>query len=241
MERCFITGPDGVHRMHLTKAVWSMTGGTRAIMTEFENAVEERSVEDELSILIEKLNHSITIQKISITDLSTDAIVNAANSGLWAGSGVCGAIFKAAGHEKLRMACDEIGHCDVGSAVITPGFNLKAKHIIHAVGPRWIDGEHREPQQLYSAYESSLRLAKENQCHSIGFPLISAGIFGYPLQDAWNIAVRACLDFIEKNADYDIRIVFAVLSDSILQEGRKQLASDLEERIYFLKGGLNAN
>lgn len=198
------------------------------------------SAEDDLSILIGKLNKAITIQKISITDLSTDAIVNAANSGLWAGSGVCGAIFKAAGHKKLQAACDAIGHCDVGSAVITPGFNLKAKHIIHAVGPRWIDGKHHEPQQLYSAYETSLRLAKENQCHSIGFPLISAGIFGYPLQDAWNIAVRACLDFVEHNPDYDIKIVFAVLSDSIIQEGRGQLATELDERIYFLMGGLNA-
>ena len=208
--------------------------------TGFENSVEEGSVEDDHGFLIEKLNHAITIQKISITDLSTDAIVNAANDGLWAGGGVCGAIFKAAGHKKLQTACDEIGHCDVGSAVITPGFDLKAKHIIHAVGPRWIDGEHREPQQLYSAYESSLKLAKDNQCHSIGFPLISAGIFGYPLQDAWNIAVRACLDFIEHNPDYDMEIVFAVLSDSIIQEGCKQLSLDLDERIYFLKGGLNA-
>ena len=93
---------------------------------------------------------------------------------------------------------------------------------------------------IQCAYESSLKLAKENQCHSIGFPLISAGVFGYPLQDAWNIAVRACLDFIEHNPDYDMEIVFAVLSDSIIQEGRKQLALDLDERIYFLKGGLNA-
>ena len=208
--------------------------------TELEGSADERSVEDELSVLIEKLNNAMTIQKISITDLSTDAIVNAANDGLWAGGGVCGAIFRAAGYKKLQAACDAIGHCDVGSAVITPGFDLKAKHIIHAVGPRWIDGEHREPQLLYSAYESSLRLAKDNQCHSIGFPLISAGIFGYPLQDAWNIAVRACLDFVEQNQNYDLKIVFAVLSDSILQEGHKQLALELDERIYFLKGGLNA-
>ena len=165
--------------------------------------------------------------------------MNAANDCLWAGSGVCGAIFKAAGYEKLQAACDAIGHCDVGSAVITPGFNLKAKQIIHAVGPRWIDGEHQEPQQLYSAYENSLKLAKENKCHSIGFPLISAGIFGYPLQDAWKIAVQACLDFIEQNKEYDMKIIFAVLSDSILQEGCKQLALNLDERIYFLKGGVN--
>ena len=204
------------------------------------DTILEKSDTDESPNLDERLNNSIEIQKISITDLSTDAIVNAANNGLWVGGGVCGAIFKAAGHKKLQAACDAIGHCDVGSAVITPGFNLKAKHIIHAVGPRWIDGEHQEPQQLYSAYETSLKLAKEHLCHSVGLPLISAGIFGYPLQEAWNIAVRACLDFIVQNKDYDIKIIFAVLDDSIMQEGRKQLTLDLDERMYFLKGGLNA-
>ena len=206
---------------------------------ESENVIE-KSDADESTNLVDRLNNSIAIQKISITELSTDAIVNAANNGLWAGGGVCGAIFKAAGHKKLQAACDAIGHCDVGSAVITPGFNLKAKHIIHAVGPRWIDGEHQEPQQLYNAYKTSLKLAKEHLCHSVGFPLISAGIFGYPLQKAWIIAVRACLDFIEQNKDYDIKIVFAVLDDNTMQEGRKQLALDLDERMYFLKGGINA-
>ena len=87
---------------------------------------------------------TIQIQKISITELAVDAIINAANDGLWAGGGVCGAIFKAAGYEQLQEACKKIGHCDTGSAVITPGFNLKAKYIIHAVGPRWIDGKHKE-------------------------------------------------------------------------------------------------
>ena len=121
---------------------------------------------------------TIEIRKISITDLNTDAIVNAANEGLWAGGGVCGAIFKAAGYQQLQAACDKIGHCNTGSAVITPGYHLKAKYIIHAVGPRWKDGKHKEPEQLYGAYYRSLELAAENKCRSIGFPLISAGIFG---------------------------------------------------------------
>ena len=119
---------------------------------------------------------TIAIRKIGITDLDTDAIVNAANDGLWAGSGICGAIFRAAGHEQLQAACDRIGHCDTGSAVITPGFRLKAKYIIHAVGPRWKDGKHKEPELLYGAYYKSLELAADNNCRSIGFPLISAGI-----------------------------------------------------------------
>ncbi|MBR4392407.1 MAG: macro domain-containing protein, partial [Oscillospiraceae bacterium] len=122
---------------------------------------------------------TIEIRKVSITFLDTDAIVNAANEGLFAGGGVCGAIFKAAGYEQLQKACDRIGHCDTGSAVITPGYNLKSKFIIHAVGPRWKDGRHKEPEQLYGAYYQSLELAAANHCGSIGFPLISAGIFSY--------------------------------------------------------------
>ena len=166
---------------------------------------------------------NIRIQKISITDLATDAIVNAANEGLWAGTGVCGAIFKAAGHRLLKEACDDIGHCDVGSAVITPGFNLKARYVIHAVGPQWIDGKHREPRLLYSAYYESLKLAKEYACHSIGFPLISAGVFGYPLDGAWRKAIQACNDFIRKHPDSDIDIVFAVLDDRIIDVGKKTI------------------
>ena len=129
---------------------------------------------------------NISIVKKGITRLETDAIVNAANEGLWAGGGVCGAIFAEAGYEELQDACDKIGHCDTGKAVITPGFKLPAKYIIHAVGPVWNGGSHNEPELLYGAYKESLLRAKENDCHSIGFPLISAGIFGYPKDKAWN-------------------------------------------------------
>ena len=118
----------------------------------------------------------IRIEKTSITDLRTDAIVNAANEGLRAGGGVCGAIFQSAGYCMLQEACDQIGHCDTGSAVITPAFHLKSRYIIHAVGPVWRDGLHGEPEQLYGAYSKSLELAAENGCKSIGFPLISSGI-----------------------------------------------------------------
>ena len=166
---------------------------------------------------------SIEIRKISITELDTDAIVNAANEGLWAGGGVCGAIFRAAGYDRLQDACDAIGHCDTGSAVITPGFDLKARYIIHAVGPRWSGGKHREPELLYSAYYRSLELALENGCRSIGFPLISAGIFGYPLQGAWQTAVRACGDFLDHLTDQSLDIIFAVLSDEIIEAGRAAL------------------
>ena len=167
--------------------------------------------------------NKISIQKVSITSLSTDAIVNAANEGLWAGGGVCGAIFRAAGHNKLQAACNAIGHCDTGSAVITPGFNLKAKYVIHAVGPVWRGGTNGEPELLYGAYKSSLELATKNNCHSIGFPLISAGIFGYPKDKAWRTAIQACSDLFAENPDVDLQVIFAVLDDGILAIGEQTL------------------
>ena len=165
---------------------------------------------------------TIQILQTSITSLETDAIVNAANEGLWQGSGVCGAIFHAAGAAQLRAASNEIGGCPTGSAVITPGFNLKAKYIIHAVGPRWAGGTFNEPELLYSAYRESLALAARNGCRSIGFPLISAGVFHYPLRDAWRIAIQACLDFGKEFQAPDV--VFAVIDENILDTGREILA-----------------
>ena len=171
---------------------------------------------------------TIKIQKIGITDLALDAIVNAANEGLWEGGGVCGAIFRAAGSADLTRACDAIGGCKTGNAVITPGFALPAKYIIHAVGPVWHGGNSGEPELLYSAYKQSLTVAKENGCHSIGFPLISAGIFGYPKDKAWTQAITACRDFIKANPDYDIDIVFAVLDDGIMALGQEILKALLQ-------------
>ncbi|MBR5046820.1 MAG: macro domain-containing protein, partial [Eubacterium sp.] len=97
----------------------------------------------------------IEIKKINITESKTDIIVNAANSALLQGGGVCGAIFRAAGAAELTRACNEIGHCDTGKAVVTPAFRLPAKYIIHAVGPRWRGGHEGEPDKLYEAYTNS--------------------------------------------------------------------------------------
>ena len=152
-----------------------------------------------MKALADTTHSSIQLVKKGITDFSADCIVNAANEGLWEGGGVCGAIFSAAGSKELTEACMVIGHCDTGNAVITPAFRLDAKYIIHAVGPRYIDGKHGEPSQLYDCYKASLELAKENDCHSIVFPVISAGIFGYPKEEAWRKAIRACTNFILKN------------------------------------------
>ena len=167
----------------------------------------------------------IRIEKISITELGTDAIVNAANEHLLAGGGVCGAIFRAAGYNELQEACNRIGHCNTGDAVITPGFQLKAKYVIHAVGPVWYGGLNNEPDDLYNAYRNSLKRAVEAGCRSIAFPLISAGIYGYPMQQAWEQAIRACTDFDRENPGMEI--IFAVLSDDILAVGEKVLAGSL--------------
>ena len=152
---------------------------------------------------------SIKIKKISITDVIADAVVNAANEYLQAGDGVCGIIFNAAGYAQLQTVCNEIGGCKPGDAVITPGFNL-SKYIIHAVGPRYIDGKHKEPQLLYSCYRKSLDLARDNGCNSIAFPLISAGIFGYPVDKAFRKALQACEDWFKDNRDYDLEIIFTI-------------------------------
>ena len=167
---------------------------------------------------------SIEIVENGITDLKTDAVVNAANEGLWEGGGVCGVIFRAAGSKELTAACNKIGHCDTGDAVITPSFGLKdAKYIIHAVGPRWNGGRNDEAKLLYSAYYRSLELAAEHDCRSVGFPLISAGIFGYPVDEAWTVAVSACSDFIKAHPDHQILIRFGVPSEKNRRSGEEAL------------------
>lgn len=132
-----------------------------------------------------------------ITEMRTDAIVNAANSRLLAGSGVCGAIFRAAGAAQLQAECDAIGHCDTGKAVITNGYQLPAKNVIHTVGPIWRGGTEGKSGLLHDCYISSLALASEHGCGSVAFPLISAGIFGYPKEQAYRIAVDAIHEFLK--------------------------------------------
>ena len=172
----------------------------------------------------------IEIIKQDITSLQVDAIVNAANEMLIDAGGVCKAVFKAAGAQELKTACSKIGGCKTGSAVITPGFKLKAMYIIHAVGPHWLDGNHDEPALLNSAYKQALILAKEHGCKSIGFPLISAGSSGYPADKAWETAIQACLDFQKENPNNGLSIRFAVNNDKILDIGKKTLAELRKER-----------
>lgn len=157
-----------------------------------------------------------TIIRQDITRMQVDAIVNAANTDLAMGGGVCGAIFKAAGAARLQAACSQLAPIKTGEAVITPGFDLPAKFVIHAAGPvyrHWSAGE--SEQLLRSAYTESLRLAHRHHCESIAFPLISSGIYGYPKDEALQVATAAIRDFLAAH-DMDVylvifdRVAFAV-------------------------------
>ncbi len=120
------------------------------------------------------------------------------------GGGVCGAIFRAAGIQELQAVCNLIGHCETGEAVITSGFALKAYYVIHTVGPVWQGGGQGEAALLSACYENSLALAVKHDLHSIAFPLISAGIYGYPKEQALEIAKNSIEQFIKTEKDLDV-------------------------------------
>ncbi|KAG1781500.1 A1pp-domain-containing protein [Suillus placidus] len=151
-----------------------------------------------------------------ITEIEVDAIVNAANSTLQGGGGVDGAIHMAAG-PALAKACRELypGRCPcpTGDAKITPGFQLPSKHVIHTVGPRWSVSSDKQTMasQLASCYRISLQLAVDNKCKSIAFPLISAGIYGYPIDEATHIALKETRIFLEGNDQLD-HVVFVIFT-----------------------------
>ncbi len=142
----------------------------------------------------------LSIIRNDLVSMNTDAIVNAANTRLEQGGGVCGAIFTAAGAQDMQAACDAIGRCDTGDAVITPGFRLPARFVIHAAGPVWQGGSHGEELQLRSCYLRALALAARAGCASIAFPLLSSGIYGYPREAAFDVALSAVGTFLRDPA-----------------------------------------
>ncbi len=147
-----------------------------------------------------KINNTLVeLKKGDITEEETDAIVNAANSRLAGGGGVDGAIHRAGGPE-ITDECGKIGICPTGGAVIMTGGRLKARRVIHAVGPVYRDGARNEEALLKSAYTESLRLAVAKGLNSIAFPSISTGAYGYPVQEASGIALSAIIDFVKGNA-----------------------------------------
>lgn len=152
---------------------------------------------------IKTVKGDITIQRV-------DAIVNAANERLLQGGGVCGAIFAAAGARKLQKACDAIGYCATGDAVITEGFELPASYIIHTVGPVWHGGESGEEAKLASCYTRSLEIAETKGLKTVAFPSISTGIFGYPVEKAAKTAVKAVKDYVK---DKDMEVLWVLFDE----------------------------
>ena len=163
----------------------------------------------------------IEIVEGDITALDLDAIVNAANEHLAPGGGVCGAIHRASG-PALAEACARIGHCPTGEARLTPGFGLKARHVIHAVGPVWQGGGQGEDALLAGCYRHSLELAVENGIRSIAFPAISTGIYGYPLERATRVAIAAVDAGLARHPNIE-RVVFCCFGADVAALYRRLL------------------
>lgn len=155
----------------------------------------------------------ITVLQGDITKLSTDAIVNAANESLRGGGGVDGAIHRAGGSEILKE-CQQYNGCPTGEARLTTAGKMPSQYVIHTVGPIYRGGNENEARLLERAYFSSLELAKEHGIKSLAFPFISAGVYGYPKEEASEIAVSAVLDFIKNNEDVLDEIIFCCFSES---------------------------
>jgi O-acetyl-ADP-ribose deacetylase len=161
------------------------------------------------------MNNRIEVIKGDITKLTLDAIVNAANSTLLGGGGVDGAIHRAAGPELLEE-CRLLKGCATGEAKITKGYNLTAKYVIHTVGPVWRGGNNNESNLLKNCYRNSLLLAVQNNINTIGFPSISTGAYGFPIESASEIAISEVIDFLPGAPDIQ-KVIFVCFSQSDYQ------------------------
>lgn len=161
-----------------------------------------------------------SIVRNDITKMKVHAIVNAANTELKIGGGVCGAVFNAAGERRLQAACEKLAPIKTGEAVATPAFALPAKYIIHTAGPIYKDGKSGEEELLRSAYTNSLNLALEKKCKSIAFPLLSSGAYGYPKEEALYVATEVFRSFL---SEHDMDIYLVVFDKSALSISKKLL------------------
>lgn len=160
------------------------------------------------------LSGRLQVHTGDITALAVDAIVNAANSRLAGGGGVDGAIHRAAGYEVLQAACRKLGGCPTGEVRVTPGFNLPAKYIFHAVGPVWQGGDQGEEELLASCYRNSLRLACQHRASTLAFPAISCGVYGYPVEKAVACALAAVVKHLLLNSCPD-KVIFCCFSEDM--------------------------
>lgn len=167
-------------------------------------------------------NQKIELTRGDITTLEVDAIVNAANNSLLGGGGVDGAIHRAAGPE-LLAECEKLGGCETGQSKLTGGYNLKAKYIIHTVGPVWVGGYRDEHDLLSSCYSTSLFLAEKYKIRSIAFPGISTGAYGFPKDIAAQIAINEVKRFLSKNS-FPEKVIFVTFDDENYEIYRKLLA-----------------
>lgn len=158
-----------------------------------------------------------SIVRNDIARVRADVLVNAANERLAAGGGVCGAIFAGAGASKMTAACARIGHCPTGSAVTTPGFDLPCRWVVHAVGPIWRGGSHGERELLRSCYRSVFAEVVRLGAASVAFPLISAGIFGYPVREALDVARAEASAFLDDHPDVEATLV--VFTRDVVAQG----------------------
>jgi O-acetyl-ADP-ribose deacetylase (regulator of RNase III) len=164
----------------------------------------------------------LVVMQGDITQLAVDAIVNAANSSLLGGGGVDGAIHRAAGPELLEE-CRILGGCPTGEARITKGYALAARHVIHTVGPVY-SGKTQDKTLLTGCYQNSLKLAVENNIHSLAFPAISCGVYGYPIEEASKIAVDTTCSFLKSNPIIE-KVIFMLFSPGDLEVYEKYIKS----------------
>ena len=166
----------------------------------------------------------IELYQGDITQLEADAIVNAANTTLLGGGGVDGAIHRAAGHGLLDE-CKTLGGCAVGEAKVTSAYNLPCKFVIHTVGPVWKGGNENEPALLESCYRNSLRIAANMKLRKIAIPNISTGVYGYPKDQAAEIAINTVRKFLEENSDIE-KVIFSVFDAGNYEIYKQKLAPD---------------